>query len=137
MKKFNNPIVYFFAKNNDVVETKKCYAKAFLLNNNLKESKVVFDTYKYNYLKYKTNLNKLLLLKDNFDLCILSLNDLGRETEEILDIIKLSKYKNIRIFDIQHNDFIDMDYHLMFNDIKKEILKERRGSICKGNLELY
>ncbi len=121
MKKFNNPVIYFFAKDDEVVERKKCYSKEFLSNNNIKRSKVVFDVYKYNYLKYKTNLNKLLLLKDNFDLCILSCNDLGRETKEILDIIKLSKYKNIRIFDIQNNDFIDMDYHLMFNDIKKEI----------------
>lgn len=128
----NNPIFYFFTKNNEIVEKKKDYINSFLKCNNLLNKKIVYDVYKNNKLKYKVKLNNLLLYRNNFDLCILSFNDLGRDIKELLDIINICKIKNIRIFDIKQNEFIDIDSYL-FVDKKYE----RRGSICKGNLELY
>lgn len=128
----NNPIFYFFTKNNEIVEKNKDYINSFSKCNNLLNKKIVYDVYKNNKLKNKVKLNNLLLYKNNFDLCILSINDLGRKLKEILDIMNICKIKNIRIFDIKQNEFIDIDSYLFVN--KKY---ERRGSICKGNLELY
>lgn len=128
----NNPIFYFFTKNNEIVEKKKDYINSFLKCNNLLNKKIVYDVYKNNKLKHKVKLNNLLLYRNNFDLCILSFNDLGRDIKELLDIMNICKIKNIRIFDIKQNEFIDIDSYLFVN--KKY---ERRESICKENLELY
>lgn len=139
MKKydFNNPVFYFFAKSNEILEMKLNKLNSFLLSNNYQKEKVIYDVYEYNKLKYKINLNNLLLSNDNFDLCILSFNDLGRNFKEVIDIMKICKIKNIRIFDIEYDDFIDMDCHLLIDNKRHLLIEERRGSKCKGNLELY
>lgn len=133
----NNPIFYFFTKNNEIVEKKKDYINSFLKCNNLLNKKIVYDVYKNNKLKYKVKLNNLLLYRNNFDLCILSFNDLGRNFKEVIDIMKICKIKNIRIFDIEYGDFIDVDCHLLIDNKRHLLVEERRGSKCKGNLELY
>ena len=56
----NNPIIYFFAKSNDIYFSKfekvKCFLEKYQINN-----KVYYDIYKRNNLKFKNKLNKILL----------------------------------------------------------------------------
>lgn len=118
---FNNPIIYFFAKSNDLyfekLEKAKYFLEAYKINNN----EIYYDIYERNSLKYKNKLNKILLSNSNVDLCILSINDLGRDLTDLTNIMKLCYEKNIRIFDFQTNDFLDINLHL-FNYKELEML---------------
>ena len=112
-QKFNNPIIYFFAKSNDVyfskLEQAKYFGEVYQIDNN----EIYYDVYERNNLKYKNKLNKILLSKNDIDLCILSINDLGRDLNDLTNIMKLCNVKHIRLFDIQTNDFINIDLHLL------------------------
>lgn len=118
--KLNNPIVYFFAKSNDIYFSKFEKAKYFLekyqINNN-----VYYDIYKRNNLKFKNKLNKILLSYSNVDLCILSITDLGRSMTDLLNIMKLCNERNIRIFDFEKNKFFDIKMFLVFADEQRRL----------------
>lgn len=118
--KLNNPIVYFFAKSNDIYFSKFEKAKYFLekyqINNN-----VYYDIYKRNNLKFKNKLNKILLSYSNVDLCILSIRDLGRSMTDLLNIMKLCNERNIRIFDFEKNKFFDIKMFLVFADEQRRL----------------
>ena len=112
-QKFNNPIIYFFAKSNDVYFSKLEQAKYFCEVYQIDNNEIYYDVYERNNLKYKNKLNKILLSKNDIDLCILSINDLGRDLNDLTNIMKLCNVKHIRLFDIQTNDFINIDLHLL------------------------
>lgn len=118
--KLNNPIVYFFAKSNDIYFSKfekvKCFLEKYKINNN-----VYYDIYKRNNLKFKNKLNKILLSYSNVDLCILSIRDLGRSMTDLLNIMKLCNERNIRIFDFEKNKFFDIKMFLVFADEQRRL----------------
>lgn len=118
--KLNNPIVYFFAKSNDIYFSKfekvKCFLEKYQINN-----KVYYDIYKRNNLKFKNKLNKILLSYSNVDLCILSIRDLGRSMTDLLNIMKLCNERNIRIFDFEKNKFFDIKMFLVFADEQRRL----------------
>ena len=118
--KLNNPIVYFFAKSNDIYFSKFEKAKYFLekyqINNN-----VYYDIYKRNNLKFKNKLNKILLSYSNVDLCILSIRDLGRSMTDLLNIMKLCNERNIRIYDFEKDKFFDIKMFLVFADEQRRL----------------
>ena len=116
----NNPIIYFFAKSNDIYFSKfekvKCFLEKYQINN-----KVYYDIYKRNNLKFKNKLNKILLSYSNVDLCILSIRDLGRSMTDLLNIMKLCNERNIRIFDFEKNKFFDIKMFLVFADEQRRL----------------
>ena len=118
--KLNNPIVYFFAKSNDIYFSKFEKVKYFLekhqINNN-----VYYDIYKRNNLKFKNKLNKILLSYSNVDLCILSIRDLGRSMTDLLNIMKLCNERNIRIYDFEKDKFFDIKMFLVFADEQRRL----------------
>lgn len=122
--KLNNPIVYFFAKSNDIYFSKfekvKCFLEKYKINNN-----VYYDIYKRNNLKFKNKLNKILLSYSNVDLCILSIRDLGRSMTDLLNIMKLCNERNIRIFDFEKNKFFDIKMFLVFADEQQKIISKQ------------
>ena len=118
--KLNNPIVYFFAKSNDIYFSKFEKVKYFLekhqINNN-----VYYGIYKRNNLKFKNKLNKILLSYSNVDLCILSIRDLGRSMTDLLNIMKLCNERNIRIYDFEKDKFFDIKMFLVFADEQRRL----------------
>ena len=116
----NNPIIYFFAKSNDIYFSKfekvKCFLEKYQINN-----KVYYDIYKRNNLKFKNKLNKILLSYSNVDLCILSIRDLGRSMTDLLNIMKLCNERNIRIYDFEKDKFFDIKMFLVFADEQRRL----------------
>lgn len=121
----NNPIIYFFAKSNDIYFSKFEKAKYFLDKYQINNSNVYYDIYKRNNLKFKNKLNKILLSYSNVDLCILSITDLGRSMTDLLNIMKLCNEKNIRIFNFERNQFFDIKMFLVFADEKQKIISKQ------------
>ena len=74
----NNPIIYFFAKSNDIYFSKFEKAKYFLDKYQINTSNVYYDIYKRNNLKFKNKLNKILLSYSNVDLCVLSIKFIAK-----------------------------------------------------------
>lgn len=121
----NNPIIYFFAKSNDIYFYKFEKAKYFLDKYQISNSNVYYDIYKRNNLKFKNKLNKILLSYSNVDLCILSITDLGRSMIDLLNIMKLCNEKNIRIFNFERNQFFDIKMFLVFADEQQKIISKQ------------
>ena len=118
--KLNNPIVYFFAKSNDIYFSKFEKVK-YILEKHQINNNVYYDIYKRNNLKFKNKLNKILLSYSNVDLCILSIRDLGRSMTDLLNIMKLCNERNIRIFDFEKNKFFDIKMFLVFADEQRRL----------------
>ena len=104
--KFDNPIIYFFAK--DDKTTSKRLDKAIKIYETLQANKkqIVFDVCKVNKLKFKRRLDSLLVGKSDFELCLLSKKDLGTDEKDINNILKFCKKKNIKIFDMNRNNYL-------------------------------
>ena len=122
--KLNNPIVYFFAKSNDIYFSKFEKVK-YILEKHQINNNVYYDIYKRNNLKFKNKLNKILLSYSNVDLCILSITDLGRSMTDLLNIMKLCNEKNIRIFNFERNQFFDIKMFLVFADEQQKIISKQ------------
>lgn len=104
--KFNNPIIYFFSK--DDKTTSKRLNEAIKIYESLKADKkqIVFDVCGVNKLKFKRRLDSLLVGKNDFELCLLSKKDLGTDEKDINNIMRFCKKKNIKIFDLNRNKYL-------------------------------
>ena len=118
--KLNNPIIYFFAKSNDIYFSKFEKVK-YILEKHQINNNVYYDIYKRNNLKFKNKLNKILLSYSNVDLCILSIRDLGRSMTDLLNIMKLCNERNIRIYDFEKDKFFDIKMFLVFADEQRRL----------------
>ena len=68
----NNPIIYFFAKSNDIYFSKFEKAKYFLDKYQINNSNVYYDIYKRNNLKFKNKLKKSFKNKNKLNIKKLS-----------------------------------------------------------------
>lgn len=104
--KFNNPIIYFFCKSDKT--TSKRLDEAIRIYESLDADKkqISFDVCRFNKLKFKKRLDSILVGKNDFELCLLSKKDLGRDKEEINNIMRFCKKKNIKIFDLNRNKYL-------------------------------
>lgn len=118
----NNPIFYFFAKTNEIYFKKFETINNYIKNNNLNSNEIYYDIYEKNNLNFKNKLNKILLSVTNSDICILSVEDLGRDTNDFMNIIRICYARKNRLFNIKTNSFFDIDrWNLL---IEKERIKK-------------
>ena len=105
----NNPIFYFFAKTNEIYFKKFETINNYIKNNNLNSNEIYYDIYEKNNLNFKNKLNKILLSVTNSDICILSVEDLGRDTNDFMNIVRICYARKNRLFNIKTNSFFDID----------------------------
>ena len=118
----NNPIFYFFAKTNEIYFKKFEIINNYIKNNNLNSNEIYYDIYEKNNLNFKNKLNKILLSVTNSDICILSVEDLGRDTNDFMNIVRICYARKNRLFNIKTNSFFDIDrWNLL---IEKERIKK-------------
>ncbi len=118
----NNPIFYFFAKTNEIYFKKFETISNYIKNNNLNSNEIYYDIYEKNNLNFKNKLNKILLSVTNSDICILSVEDLGRDTNDFMNIVRICYARKNRLFNIKTNSFFDIDrWNLL---IEKERIKK-------------
>lgn len=118
----NNPIFYFFAKTNEIYFKKFETINNYIKNNNLNSNEIYYDIYEKNNLNFKNKLNKILLSVTNSDICILSVEDLGRDTNDFMNIVRICYARKNRLFNIKTNSFFDIDrWNLL---IEKERIKK-------------
>ena len=118
----NNPIFYFFAKTNEIYFKKFETINNYIKNNNLNSNEIYYDIYEKNNLNFKNKLNKILLSVTNSDICILSVEDLGRNTNDFMNIVRICYARKNRLFNIKTNSFFDIDrWNLL---IQKERIKK-------------
>ena len=118
----NNPIFYFFAKTNEIYFKKFETINNYIKNNNLNSNEIYYDIYEKNNLNFKNKLNKILLSVTNSDICILSVEDLGRDTNDFMNIVRICYARNNRLFNIKTNSFFDIErWNLL---IEKERIKK-------------
>ena len=73
-------------------------------------------------LDFKNKLNKILLSVTNSDICILSVEDLGSDTKDFMNIVRICYARKNRLFNIKTNSFFDIDrWNLL---IEKERIKK-------------
>jgi len=118
----NNPVFYFFAKTNEIYFKKFETINNYIKNNNLNSNEIYYDIYEKNNLNFKNKLNKILLSVTNSDICILSVEDLGRDTNDFMNIVRICYARKNRLFNIKTNSFFDIDrWNLL---IEKERIKK-------------
>lgn len=118
----NNPIFYFFAKNNEIYFKKFETINNYIKDNNINSNEIYYDIYEKNNLNFKNKLNKILLSVTNSDICILSVEDLGRDTNDFMNIVRICYARNNRLFNIKTNSFFDIErWNLL---IEKERIKK-------------
>jgi len=118
----NNPIFYFFAKTNEIYFKKFETINNYIKNNNLNSNEIYYDIYEKNNLNFKNKLNKILLSVTNSDICILSVEDLGRDTNDFMNIVRICYARKNRLFNIKTNSFFDIvRWNLL---IEKERIKK-------------
>ena len=118
----NNPVFYFFAKNNEIYFKKFETINNYIKNNNLNSNEIYYDIYEKNNLNFKNKLNKILLSVTNSDICILSVEDLGRDTNDFMNIVRICYARKNRLFNIKTNSFFDIvRWNLL---IEKERIKQ-------------
>ena len=118
----NNPIFYFFAKTNEIYFKKFETINNYIKNNNLNSNEIYYDIYEKNNLNFKNKLNKILLSVTKSDICILSVEDLGRDTNDFMNIVRICYARKNRLFNIKTNSFFDIDrWNLL---IEKERIKK-------------
>ena len=118
----NNPIFYFFAKNNEIYFKKFETINNYIKDNNINSNEIYYDIYEKNNLNFKNKLNKILLSVTNSDICILSVEDLGRDTNDFMNIVRICYARKNRLFNIKTNSFFDIDrWNLL---IEKERIKK-------------
>ena len=105
----NNPIFYFFAKTNEIYFKKFETINNYIKNNNINSNEIYYDIYEKNNLNFKNKLNKILLSVTNSDICILSVEDLGRDTNDFMNIVRICYARKNRLFNIKTNSFFDID----------------------------
>jgi len=118
----NNPVFYFFAKNNEIYFKKFETINNYIKNNNINSNEIYYDIYEKNNLNFKNKLNKILLSVTNSDICILSVEDLGRDTNDFMNIVRICYARKNRLFNIKTNSFFDINrWNLL---IEKERIKK-------------
>lgn len=118
----NNPVFYFFAKTNEIYFKKFEIINNYIKNNNINSNEIYYDIYEKNNLNFKNKLNKILLSFTNSDICILSVEDLGRDTNDFMNIVRICYARKNRLFNIKTNSFFDIDrWNLL---IEKERIKK-------------
>ena len=118
----NNPVFYFFAKTNEIYFKKFETINNYIKNNNLNSNEIYYDIYEKNNLNFKNKLNKILLSVTNSDICILSVEDLGKDTNDFMNIVRICYARKNRLFNIKTNSFFDIDrWNLL---IEKERIKK-------------
>lgn len=118
----NNPIFYFFAKTNEIYFKKFETINNYIKDNNINSNEIYYDIYEKNNLNFKNKLNKILLSVTNSDICILSVEDLGRDTNDFMNIVRICYARNNRLFNIKTNSFFDIErWNLL---IEKERIKK-------------
>lgn len=118
----NNPVFYFFAKTNEIYFKKFETINNYIKNNNIYSNEIYYDIYEKNNLNFKNKLNKILLSFTNSDICILSVEDLGRDTNDFMNIVRICYARKNRLFNIKTNSFFDIDrWNLL---IEKERIKK-------------
>ena len=118
----NNPVFYFFAKTNEIYFKKFEIINNYIKNNNINSNEIYYDIYEKNNLNFKNKLNKILLSVTNSDICILSVEDLGRDTNDFMNIVRICYARKNRLFNIKTNSFFDIDrWNLL---IEKERIKK-------------
>ena len=118
----NNPIFYFFAKTNEIYFKKFETINNYIKDNNINSNEIYYDIYEKNNLNFKNKLNKILLSFTNSDICILSVEDLGRDTKDFMNIVRICYARNNRLFNIKTNSFFDIErWNLL---IEKERIKK-------------
>jgi len=118
----NNPVFYFFDKTNEIYFKKFETINNYIKNNNLNSNEIYYDIYEKNNLNFKNKLNKILLSVTNSDICILSVEDLGRDTNDFMNIVRICYARKNRLFNIKTNSFFDIDrWNLL---IEKERIKK-------------
>ena len=118
----NNPIFYFFAKTNEIYFKKFETINNYIKNNNINSNEIYYDIYEKNNLNFKNKLNKILLSVTNSDICILSVEDLGRDTNDFMNIVRICYARKNRLFNIKTNSFFDIErWNLL---IEKERIKK-------------
>jgi len=105
----NNPVFYFFAKNNEIYFDKFKTVNNYIKNNNINSNEIYYDIYERNTLNFKNKLNKILLSFTNSDICILSIDDLGRDTADFMNIVKICYARKNRLFNIKTNSFFNIN----------------------------
>ena len=117
----NNPVFYFFAKTNEIYFKKFEAINNYIKNNKINSNEIYYDIYERNNLDFKNKLNKILLSVTNSDICILSVEDLGRDTKDFMNIVRICYARKNRLFNIKTNSFFDIDrWNLL---IEKERIK--------------
>lgn len=105
----DNAIAYCYSKKGNGIELQEFMIRCFLEQNGKEYKKIFFDSGVSNLLKSKTNLQKILNLKD-IDIVVLSLDRLTRNSIEFQEINSICKENNIKIFGIKQNLFLsDLD----------------------------
>lgn len=105
----NNPVFYFFAKNNEIYFDKFKTVNNYIKNNNINSNEIYYDIYERNTLNFKNKLNKILLSFTNSDICILSIDDLGRDSADFMNIVKICYARKNRLFNIKTNSFFNLN----------------------------
>ena len=105
----NNPVFNFFAKNNEIYFDKFKTVNNYIKNNNINSNEIYYDIYERNTLNFKNKLNKILLSFTNSDICILSIDDLGRDSADFMNIVKICYARKNRLFNIKTNSFFNLN----------------------------
>ncbi len=113
--RLREPIIYFFAKSNNIYFQKLNYVKEFLERNNILLGSIFYDIYERNKLKFKNKFNKILLTYKDTDICVLSVSDIGESSTDYLNVLKICAERNNRIFVIELNDFIEINKEKILN----------------------
>ena len=106
----NDTLIYIYAKDDYKAKNDLDTIKIICDNHGINVLKVYSDITTSNKLDLKVNLKKLINENKDCNLLVFSVNKLGRDLNELLEIRDMLQEKNIKVYDAIQKE-------LIFNDM--------------------
>lgn len=120
-KKFDNPVIYGFAKDVPTLDLQIKKLKHFCDNNKIKHSFIIFDLGGDNLFENKSTLYNYILKHSNENILINDLERISENKEEILDAQMLAKENNVNIYILNKDMMLN---EIMITPINKKDEKD-------------
>ena len=132
----NDTLIYIYAKDDYKAKNDLDTIKIICDNHGINVLKVYSDITTSNKLDLKVNLKKLINENKDCNLLVFSVNKLGRDLNELLEIRDMLQEKNIKVYDAIQKELIFNDMFSYIKEMQENILDKGSDKDLQRNLNV-
>ena len=132
----NDTLIYIYAKDDYKAKNDLDTIKIICDNHGINVLKVYSDITTSNKLDLKVNLKKLINENKDCNLLVFSVNKLGRDLNELLEIREMLQEKNIKVYDAIQKELIFNDMFSYIKEMQENILDKGSDKDLQRNLNV-